>query len=211
MRIVVERAPWAAAVLACACMVPALCGCFLAGLSECPPEPQDFDAGTEVDGLSTDQILAPLIGDHVGTLTWLQTGRTTTLRLHVARAGGIANYDCGHAFDGFELHVNGRVATDDGVIASMPDGGVPDPTLAGAQFTTDPAGRLYSEPTFRWRLDFAPLLSAGVVDPSLMESNAPEVNLSVTTMHLKPVDSVIQVEPSALVAPVSVAMIHFSS
>ena len=212
MRTAVRRAPMAATFIACVLLATVLYGC-LSALGECPPLPQDFDGGTDANGLSTDEILAPLLGDHVATLTWLLPNRTTTMRLHVEHLRGVAHYDCDGHFGGFDLWVDAQTSTDDGIIPSptAKDAGAADWARSGADVRTDASGRPEADPTFAWTLDLATLRSAGVVDPSLTEHASDSVLMSVTTLHLKPVDGVIQSANSNTTARVTVGTIHFSS
>lgn len=192
-----HRTPMATRVIFCALLAGALCGC---PLGECPSNDQTLADGGEVNGLAPDRVLAPLLGDHLATLTWLLPNRTTTMHLDLEQARpATVRYDCNGRFDGFEVDLSAHLFTDDGII---------DATDAMSTLTIDASGHT-PDPQWTWRLPIAPFRSAGVVDPTLDDRY--EADLSTPTQKLKPVDGSVQTRVSSLGSPVTIGTFHFLS
>jgi hypothetical protein len=174
-----------------------LYGC-LTALGECPPDIRTLASGEKVNGVSPDQAMAPLLGDHVGTLTWSVPGRTTPVHLDVERTSpSEAEYDCEGHFDAFDVSVTAHLFTEDGLV---------DDTASG--LTVDPDGHV-QDPSWSWRARDAAIQDAGVVPGSPL---ATEVDVSASIVHLVPVGGTVVVSWIGAVSSsgVTIGTIQFS-
>jgi hypothetical protein len=166
-------------ILACVFAVSGgLYGC-LTALSECPPDIRTLANGEKVNGVSPDQAMAPLLGDHVGTLTWSVPGRTTPVHLDVERTSpSDAEYDCEGKFDAFDVSVTAHLFTEDGLVNATASG-----------LTVDPDGHV-QDPSWSWRPMDASIQDAGVVPGSPLGT---EVHVSASIVDLVPVGGTVVV------------------
>ncbi len=192
------RAPMKTGVfIACAFLLVAPAGC-LNAFDDCPPEERPLAEGGTADGITPEQALAPLLGEHRATVTWLASSQTTTLHLDVTLVATFAVYGCDNSFGGFRYTFGTRLFTDDGLI---------DVTVTdSSDYFASTNGRPDRDPSWSWSFAVTPFVTAGVAPSS--NPDVYDVEMSILTAMLKPLDGVVELVPS-VGAKTQLATFHF--
>jgi hypothetical protein len=176
-----------------------LCGC-LTALFENPDPGCSNELGLPDGAPVPDEAIAPLLGDHIATLTWTLPNRTTTLHLDIERtASDVAlRSGCDQRVSAFVVKVSAHLVSDDGIWNQQQSG----------VLSIDPAGQVM-DPIWTWETAAGHLRDAG--DAPDWASDSYAVSVTIPIVKLRLADGTIQItNPLHSTAPLTIGTIQFS-
>ena len=176
-------------------------GCIWNAFGECNAGSRPLAQGEEVNGVSPDVIVEPLLATHTAALHWTIAEKETSLAVEVSRAGAarVATMDCPSGVARhFELPAEVRVTSADGVISQV----------ERVSISLDEQGAIQELAPIAIPLSYGELYAAGLTDPRTISGPSVKFSLQLDATTLAPEDSTIEVS-STVTGTSAIAVVDF--
>jgi hypothetical protein len=176
-------------------------GCIWDSFGECVHSSRPLAQGEQVNGVSPDLVVEPLLSTHTAALNWTTAQKSTSLAVEVSRAGAavLRTMDCPSGVDrGFNLPAEVRVTSADGVISHVDR----------LVLSLDSQGNIKQLAPIAIPLSYQDLYDAGLTDPRTISGPSVRFYLQLDAATLAPQDSTIDTV-SADIGGSSIAIVDF--